>query len=249
MKRAKDFGGVQHILALILILSVFAVWMSPGVHAISSTNYQVREDFVGGGGSANSSSTNFKSQDSFGAAAAGDSASGTKQTQSGATTTDDPTLSFAVNTTSVSLGSLSTSITKTGTATFDVLNYTSYGYIVQTLGNTPSNGSHNLTAMSSPAASATNTEQFGINLKANTSPATFGADPVQAPDSTFSFGVAASGYNTANTYKYASGDTIASAPKSSGKTSYTISYIANMSNNTQGGSYSGRQTLVCTGTY
>lgn len=226
------------------------LWLTPSsAEAISSSNYQVQEDFVGGGGSASSSSTSYKSQDSIGAAAVGDGASATKRSQSGTTTTNDPTLTFAVNTSSVSLGSLSSSIAKTGTATFNVLNYTSYGYIVQVLGSPPSNGSHALTNMSSAAASSAGTEQFGINLKANTAPASFGADPQQAPDSTFSFGVAASGYNTTNTYKYVSGDTIASAPKSSGKTTYTLSYVANISNSTQNGSYSGQQTLVCTGTY
>lgn len=217
--------------------------------AQSSTNYQIQEDFVGGGGSSQSSSTNYNAQDSIGAPAV-DNGTGTNyQAQAGATTTAEPTLTFSVNTASVSLGSLSTSITRTGTATFNVLNYTSYGYIVQIIGNTPSNGAHNLTNLSSPTAPATNTEQFGINLVANTNPITYGANPTQVPDSSFSFGAAASGYDTANAYKYVSGNTIATATKSSGQTNYTISYIANISNNAPGGSYSGNQVIVCTGTY
>lgn len=217
--------------------------------AISSSTYQIQEDFIGGGGNTRSTSNSYISQDALGGAAAGPSAGTAYQAQSGSQTTNDPTLAFSVNTSSVNLGSLSTSLTRTGTATFSVLNYTSYGYIVQTVGNPPDNGSHTLTGMASAAASSTGTEQFGINLKANTSPATFGADPAQSPDSTFGFGAAATGYNTANAFKYVSGNTIAQATKSSGKTTYTISYIVNIANSTPGGSYSGKQTLVVTGTY
>jgi hypothetical protein len=97
--------------------------------------------------------------------------------------------------------------------------------------------------MSSAATSQVGVEQYGINLVANTLPTSFGANPISG------FGVAASGYNTLNNYKYVSGDMIASAPKSSAQTNFTISYIVNASTTTAGGTYTGSQTLVCTGTY
>lgn len=217
--------------------------------AINSSNYQIKEDFVGGSGGQGSNSASYRAEQALGDSAAGQAASTNYQTHSGTPTTDEPTLTFIVNSSSVNLGSLSTSLTRTGTATFSVLNYTSYGYVVQTIGNPPSNGVHTLSGMSTTAGSAIGTEQFGINLKANTSPTTFGSDPIQSPDANFSFGAAASGYNTANQFTYVSGNTIASAPKSSGRTDYTISYIANIAPGTQGGSYSGDQTLICTGSY
>lgn len=238
------------LFALSLVSLVLSVcWQPSTILAANSSNYQIQEDFVGGGGVIDSSSPNYQSSDVVGDAAVGDSAGTSYQTQSSYKTTPDPTLTFAVNSSSVSLGALSSAMTKTGTATFNVLNYTSSGYIVQAVGSPPSNGVHSLTGMSSPTASAVGTEQFGINLKANTSPATFGADPVQVPSSSFGYGAAAAGYNTANQFKYVSGNTIATATKTSGKTNYTISYIANISVNTPGGSYSGDQTIVCTGTY
>jgi hypothetical protein len=218
--------------------------------AINSNSYQIKEDFVGGGGNTNSSSTNYRASESIGGAAGVGGAAGTAfGSQTGAQTPSEPTLSFIVDTASVSLGSLSTSLTRTGTATFSVLNYTSYGYIVQLVGAPPNNGGHTLASMPSAAASSTNSEQFGVNLVANTLPVAFGANPSQVPDNSFSFGTASSGYNTTNQYKFVAGDTIASAPKSSGKTTYTLSFIANISNETPGGSYSGNQTLVVTGTY
>lgn len=242
---------IAHTIIGSLFIGVFVVLcLAPGpVFAVSSNSYQIQEDFVGGGGNARSTSNSYISQDAIGGAAAGDAAGTAYRTQSGTPTTPDPTLTMSVDTSSVNMGALSTSLTRTGTATFSVLNYTSYGYIVQTIGSPPNNGAYTLSGMASTAASAVGTEQFGINLKANTSPATFGAEAQQIPSNAFSFGTAATGYNTANQFKYVAGNTIASAPKSSGKTTYTISYIINMSNNTPGGSYSGKQTLVVTGTY
>lgn len=153
-----------------------------------------------------------------------------------------------MNTSSLNFGSLSTSVATTATATFSVLNYTSYGYVVQIVGNTPSSGGHNLTAMAANAASSPGTEQFGINLVDNSSP-NVGADPAQVPNSSFSYGEAASNYDTANSFRYVNGETIALAPESSGQTDYTISYLVNVATTTAGGTYTGSQTIVCTGTY
>jgi hypothetical protein len=103
--------------------------------------------------------------------------------------------------------------------------------------------------MSSTTASVVGTEQFGINLKANTSPISFGSEASQAPDSSFAFGAATSGYNTANNFRYVAGEQIAGAARSSGETDYTISYIVNTSTTTPAGQYIGRQSLVAVGTY
>ncbi|HVI69349.1 MAG TPA: hypothetical protein VM581_02725 [Magnetospirillaceae bacterium] len=240
-----------HIICRTLLLGVGLYVMLapiPG-YASLSPNFQIQEDVVGGGGNTRSTSPGYISQDSLGDATLGPAAGTGFGAASGFITPSEATLSFSVDTSSVNLGSLSTSLTRTGTATFSVTNYTSYGYVVQTIGNPPNNGSHTLTALSSQTASATNTEQFGINLTANTAPTTFGAAPQQVPDNSFGFGSAATGYNTANVYKYVSGDTIAGAVKSSGKTTFSISYVANIAPGTERGSYSGNQTLVCTGTY
>jgi hypothetical protein len=240
---------MKAIRPIIACLSILAISLAPlHVQASSSQNYTIEEDFVGGGGRVESSSTNFTAQDSLGAVGVGESAGTLYGQIAGATTTNDPTLTFIVDNATVNLGSLSTSLTRSGTATFRVLNYTSYGYLVQIIGDPPDNGGHTLSDLSSATASTTGTEQFGINLKNNATP-DVGADPVQVPDSSFSFGAAASGYNTADLFKYVSGDTIATADQSSGRTDYTISYIANISTNTPGGSYSGGQTLVVVGTY
>lgn len=217
----------------------------------SSSSYRIDEDFIGPGGNLDASSTNYElesGKSTLGNGGVGESSSTNFATQSGATTTADPRLACVLNTASLNLGALSTAATAVGVATFNVLNYTSYGYVVSILGNPPSSGGHTLASMSSNAGSIIGTEQFGINLKANTTPSV-GADPVQVPSGTFSFGGAATNYSTANSFRYVPGETIASATKTSGETDYTISYIVNTATTTPGGSYTGSQTILCTGTY
>ena len=238
------------LVATLLCLAVFV----PAVRAQSSQspNYQIDESFIGPGGTLESGSTNFQTapggQSIGNTGGAGDSGSTNYQAQSGATTTSDPSLACITNTSSVNFGALSTSVAATATATFSVLNYTSFGYVVQTIGTAPSNGSHTLNSLASNAASTPGTEQFGINLVDNTSP-NIGSDPQQVPNPTFSYGEAGANYDTADSFRYVQGETIALAPKTSGQTDYTISYITNISNTTPGGSYTGSQVLVCTGTY
>jgi hypothetical protein len=240
--------GLLMILLLMTILSV------QSVSAVSSSSsYQIEEDTFSTGGDIESQSGSYKSQSTTGDLGVGNSNSASYQTNSGYNTTNEPRLAFSINSSSVSLGKLSTSVASTATSTFSVLNYTAYGYIVQIIGSTPSNGSHNLTAMSSTTASNVGTEQYGINVVRNTDfcgiGCHLGADPVQTPSNTFSFGEAATNYDTDGNFRYVSGETIAEAPKSSGQTDYTVSYIANSSVNTPSGSYSGSHTLVCVGTY
>jgi hypothetical protein len=215
----------------------------------SSPNYNLPESYIGPGGSITSTSPNYKSSDTAGDLGTGVSGSNNYSSQSGFNTTPDPRLVLIVNSSTVGFGAFSTAATQTATATFSVLNYTSYGYNIYAIGSPPDNGSHTLAGMSSTASSATGIEQFGINLKANTSPATFGADPVQVPGSNFSSGTAASNYNTANSYRYVPGEQIAGAGRSSGETDYTISYIINVATDTPAGAYSGAQSLVAIGTY
>jgi len=233
-----------------IVLGGFLVVAYPlGVYAAKSTDYQINESVLGGTGSLNSSSTNYQSSVSVGAPATGgqypaggNSSSTNYQVNAGYETTSDPALSFAVNGgTSINFGSLSTAATATSTSTFAATDYTSYGYIVQVVGTPPKSGSHTLAAMSG-SGSTTGTEQFGINLRSNTTPSV-------GADASGGLGTYGSGYGTQNSFKYNSGDTIASAPKSSGQTIFTISYIVNAATTTPGGTYTGALTLICTGTY
>lgn len=232
----------------------------------SSSNYSVIEGEIGGNGQFNSSSSSYSINpnidnggSSLGDSAVGNSGSTNYQTNSGFNTSAEPTLTMVVNSAGVNIGVLSTSTAQTASTTFSVSNYTSSGYAVQIIGSPPTNSGHALTALATDTASIAGSEQFGINLRANTSPVSVGADPSQNPSSSFSYGVAGDGitgtfgvtrpYTIPNKYRYVSGETIASAPKSSGQTDYTISFLANQSNTTPGGTYTGSLAIVATGTF
>lgn len=244
MKWLRSTLLVLYILGVALGLNV--VGSQPRVQALTSANYQFIETSLGGSGLINSQSANFQASTSAAILGLSTSISTNFQVEGGNLTTNDPALTFAVDSAGVNFGNFSAGTASTTTLTFRVIDYTSYGYVVQTLGTPPKNGSHTISAMSSTGTSQAGTEQFGINLVANTSPASFGANPDHGQ---FGFGSAAAGYNTSNNFRFVSGETIASAPKSSGETVYTVSYIVNVSSLTPGGQYVGDQTILCTGTY
>jgi hypothetical protein len=242
LKRVAGWGGLFFILACCTISTAPVAY----AQTHQSPNYRFDESVLGAGGLVQSNSANYQADSSTGDTAVGHTASNNYQTEAGSKTTPDPTLSFTMGGGNVNFGSFTASAASVTTATFSVSNYTSYGYVVQIAGDPPSNGSHALTTMAVTGPSQSGIEQFGINLVANTSPVSVGANPSNGQ---FGQGLAAPNYGTSNEYRYVSGETIASAPKSSGVTNYTLSYLVNVASLTPGGQYTGSQTLIITGTY
>lgn len=237
---------MRRLVELTGILLLIYVIVSPNTYALQSANYKFDESVLGAGGLNQSSSSNYQVNSSLGDLGVGHSSSSNYQVEAGSETTPDPTLSFQVESNDVGFGDFTAATATMSTASFSVLNYTSYGYVVQIAGNPPSNGDHTINAMSTTGTSQAGIDQFGINLVKNSSPKSIGADP---DNGDFGAGQAAPNYNTANEYRYVDGETIASAPKSSGKTTYTISYLVNVAGLTPGGQYTSHQTIIVTGTY
>lgn len=236
------------VLGLVLFLALAA--FSPQAYGQSSSpNYKIEESYFGVGGELDASSPSYRSQQSAGETGVGNSSSTNYQANAGFNTKDEPYLEVYVTGGATDLGDLSASTTATTTSTFYVRAYLASGYSVIIASDPPSYGSEQIDPLPSQTASSAGTEQFGINLKANTSPATFGANPSQAPDSSFGYGYAAPGYDTANVYRYIKDDVIARSDKSSGRTDYTISYIYNISTLSPAGTYVFTQDLVVVGTY
>jgi hypothetical protein len=234
------------VLCLVVLLTLPAVVSAA---QSSSSNFQVNEVFFGSGGELHACSTNFCSKQSAGETAVGNTASANYQAQAGFNTNREPYIEFTVSNTNVDLGTLTPTITQTATATFTVKAYLAHGYSVVNASDPPTNDSYTMQTLTTPTASSVGTEQFGINLVANTSPTSFGADPQYIPDNTFSFGQVAADYSSPNLYKYIKGDTVALSTASSSATTYTVSYIFNISNVTPGGRYNMNHILVATGTY
>lgn len=229
---------------VVLLLAVFAL---PAVaHAqYNSPNYQIDEIMIGTGGDPELCGDEYCAQQSVGGSG-GQASSNNYGIMAGFGSPDEPTLSVAITgNTLIDLGVLSISGTAAASTSFTVASYLSEGYVVRVMGSAPTNtsgpGTHSLTALNAPNESVPGTEQFGINLVANTTPG-IGANPVQQPDSSFSYGEPEIGYDQPDFFKYVNGDVVAKSTQESGQTAYTMSVIANIANSTPGGRY--RTTLV-----
>ncbi len=241
------YYGVAAVIGMFLVPAVAFAAKS------SSASYQVNEVFFGSGGVLHACSTTLCSKQTAGDLAVGNTKSASFQAQGGFNSARTPYLQFIINTTNVNVGTLNAGTTSTGTANFQVKSYLASGYVVTNASPGPKNGSRTIASPATPTASNSSAEQFGINLVSNTGctgiAGTLGANPVQVPSSTFSFGAAAAGYNTACQFKYVNNDTVASSSKSSGETDYTISYIFNITAVTPGGAYTMNHVLVATSTF
>jgi len=243
---------------LVIAVATLVMAASPLASAqqSSSANYQVGEVYFGTGGQLNACSTSYCSKQSAGEMGVGNTSSTNYQAQGGFNTDRTPYIQFIVTGGTTDLGVLTTASAKTATGTFSVKTYLAGGYVVQTVSDPPTSTlpTHPIIAgLTSPTASSPGSQQFGINLVSNTTvcgaPTNFGADPIQVPSSSFSYGQVSSGYNTCGLFKYVKGDTVAFSNRSSGETDYTISYLFNISNITAAGAYEFNHVLVATSTY
>lgn len=144
----------------------------------------------------------------------------------------------------VSLGNGSTTATASGTSIIAASTNGSTGYSVSVSGTTLTSGGNTITALPSGGASAIGTKQFGLNLAgANTTPV------VGAAVSGTGTGTAAANYGTNNTFRFATGETIASASGPSNANAYTVGYIANIDGLTAAGAYTTALTYVATANF
>lgn len=238
---------LKPVLIFVLLLSAYPLAVQAAQS--SSTNYQVNEVFMGAGGELRACSTNYCAKQSAGELAVGNTKSTNYQAWAGFNTDRGPFIQFSTSGTAVDVGELNSTSTKTANATFSVTAYLASGYSIINASDPPVYNGNFLTNLTIPTSSIVGNEQFGINLKANTLPVAFGADPVQVPSGTYGFGQAASGYDVTNQYKYVKNDTIALSGQSSSITNYTVSYIFNAKKSTVAGVYVFNHLLVAVGYY
>lgn len=130
------------------------------------------------------------------------------------------------------------------------------GYSITVSGATLTSGANTIPAMGSATTGVRGTGQFGMNLKLNTTATTtvaVGLEAAPVANGTTYKGQAATGYNTVDTFKFASGDSVAnSANGGAGPTNsqiFTSSYIVNVSGAQVAGTYTTTLTYVCTATF
>lgn len=158
--------------------------------------------------------------------------------------TINQTLSFSLSANSLALGTLSTGAAVTGSHTMTFATNGTAGMSVTVSGTTLTSGANTIAACATGCTSSAGTAQFGINLVANTTPvvgaACFGSAPI---------GAAATNYNTANTFRYATGETVANSTAAINSTTCTVSYLTNIAGSTPAGSYTTALTYTATATF
>jgi hypothetical protein len=148
--------------------------------------------------------------------------------------------------------------TDTATATSQMAASTNagFGYNITVAGPTLTSGANTVTAMSAAAAGVRGLSQFGLNLKANTtttSTPAVGTEVAAASNGTNYKGQAAAGYNTADTFKFVSGDSVANSSFGGAGGSdaqiFTASYMVNVPGSQPAGTYTTTLTYICTPTF
>lgn len=236
----------KQILASIALCLLLTLSYTPPVMATqaSSTNWSVSEVNFGSGGSLESCSGSYCAKQSAGELTVGDTSSANYRAQGGFNTNREPYLELIASATPIDLGILDIVQTRYGSTTFSVKAHLAAGYDVYIDGTSLKNktNGHVLATMATGGASAIGIEQFGINLRKNTTPPV-GTDVSHDPDTTFSFGTPSAGYNTPDSFRFVAGERIAESSSSSSYTQYTMSVIANVGTTSPGGVYGGRLVL------
>lgn len=142
----------------------------------------------------------------------------------------------------LNLGTLTHTRAAVGTSRFAASTNANFGYVVQVFGSTMTSGNNVLPALTSPSPSSPGTRQFGINLRANTSPAI-------GEEYTGVWGVIAPDYNIPNRFVFRDGDILASSPHISLFEVYTVTYLVNIQEFQPAGVYNTLLSYVCTATF
>ncbi|MFZ1323791.1 MAG: hypothetical protein WAQ57_01360 [Candidatus Saccharimonadales bacterium] len=148
-----------------------------------------------------------------------------------------------VNGSFIDYGDLSPVVEDASISQFGVATNATGGYVVTINGNTMTAGTRSIAALATPTANTPGVPQFGLNLRANTSPAN-GQDPYGS-----GIGTVSSGYNTPDLYKFADGDMVASAVTGSLFNTYTVTYIVNVPPDQPSGVYNTTIAYICTAAF
>ncbi|MBI5357471.1 hypothetical protein HZB74_01340, partial [Candidatus Saccharibacteria bacterium] len=144
---------------------------------------------------------------------------------------------------SVSFGTLSPSSTNSGVSQLGVGTNGSSGYAITVNGATLTSGGNTISALASQTASSVGSEQFGLNLRDNATP-NVGTDPDGSGTAT-----PTANYNTADQYRFVTGDIIASKNTSDQFRRFHAAYIANINTATEAGTYTATMTYIATATF
>ncbi|HYF97281.1 MAG TPA: hypothetical protein VD947_04585 [Patescibacteria group bacterium] len=144
---------------------------------------------------------------------------------------------------SINLGTLSASQTSVATTQFAGATNDSTGYSVSAIGTTMTSGNNEITRLSNSTGSIVGTRQFGLNLRANSNPATG-----NEPDG-IGTALPTPPYNSPNAFKFTSGEVISSSPTATDYNRMTVTYIVNIAPDQAPGIYSTTLTYVAVASF
>ncbi|HUC87939.1 MAG TPA: hypothetical protein VMR95_02225 [Candidatus Binatia bacterium] len=140
----------------------------------------------------------------------------------------------------INFGDFSTAQPSTATSQFTTATNAGSGYNVYITGSSLTAGNNVIPNLGSPQPSLDGASQFGVNLIANSSPA-IGSN-VTGPGTG---GQVTANYDIPNRFTYNNGDTIATSASVSDNQTFTVSYLANISNAQPAGVYATTLTYIC----
>ncbi len=143
----------------------------------------------------------------------------------------------------IDFGDFSPQSTRTGSSVMQASTNATGGYSVTVNGTTLASGVNTIPALAAQTISTVGTGQFGLNLRANFTPAV-GADPTGAGTGTFT-----GTYGAQNQYRFNTGDSVATAAMPTNANTYTSSYIVNIGGIQAAGVYTSTMTYICTANF
>ena len=238
MQTKRLWGVIGLALVAALFVAIPLVNGKVFAQSSSSNNYQMVESQFGNTSGNESCSAEYCASVSIG----NDSASSAVVPEFGEAQYSEPLLEMIVVPGDSNLGELTTEKTGAKTMQVKIRNYLTGGYRLMLVGDSPKYGTRKLNTPSTPTDSRAGTEQFGVNVVANTSPAV-GTNPVLqgGGDAT---ALVTSNYSVANKFMYIPGQVLAETTTNTGGADYTISMIVNISNATPAGKYTGDLAAV-----
>jgi len=233
MQTKRLWGFIGLALTAALFVAIPLVNGKVFAQSSSSNNYQMVESGFGNTSGNESCSTEYCATVSIG----NDSASSAVVPEFGEANYSEPFLEMIVAPGESNLGELTTEKTGAKTMQVKIRNYQTGGYRLMLVGDPPKYGARKLNTPSTPTDSRPGTEQFGVNVVANTVPVV-GANPTLqgGGDAT---PLVTSNYNTTNKFMYVPGQVLAETQTNTGGADFTVSMIVNISNATPAGKYSG----------
>jgi len=142
------------------------------------------------------------------------------------------------------MGALSADSTLVAKSEMGVGTNASGGFAITANGTSLAAGTTVIDTIETPTVSVPGTNQFGINLVENDSPA-IGNNP----QGDWANAVASDDYGTPNLYKFVSGDVVAYSPNVSLMKKFTVSYIVNASPSLKAGVYTTTISYIASGRF